>query len=513
MKRSLWIVVSLLAIFVVGCSSPEHDAHSEPAATPDVHEEGHVELSPEAMKIAGIEIGTVGYRMIQDGIDVPGVVNSTTKGRAVVTPPVAGRIVSISVSLGDTVRQGQTLAVIESPELAQSWSSIADAQHARDVANADLKQAVAEADLSRAKLSAARISLKRQQDFAKAGAFNQAPVQQAQSELNDAQSELLSIQKEQASHAEQFRRIENLFKDGIVSKSELEAARLELQQDEIRLNRVQARVDMAKRTYEREKSIADKGLLNAKELQTAEAEVRSAELEREKSEIRIRSAKAALANANRAVANAQAVYRSNSGSVGASVGRVSLTAPIAGVVTHLDITQGQAVDRTQTILEVENLDAVWVTANVPEQDSAIIAKGATVSVAVASMPGKTFEGVVQSVGSRIDPKTRSMPVQCLIANAGGALKPDMFAKVRVGTGASTKHLAVPQTSILTEDRDSFVFVKEGGAFEKRKVELGSQDGNFVAIVSGLKEGEEIATTGVFILSSELKKAELKGHDH
>ncbi len=170
-------------------------------------------------------------------LQVPGTVSSTDKGRAVVTPPVAGRVVSISARLGDTVRQGQVLATIESPELSQAWSAIADATRLRDAAKSDVEQARSEVQLSQAKLSAAKTSLTRQRQLAQAGAFSQAPVQQAQSELNDAQSELLSIQKEQASHAEQVRRLENLYRDGIVSKSELEAARLELQQDQIKLDR------------------------------------------------------------------------------------------------------------------------------------------------------------------------------------------------------------------------------------------------------------------------------------
>ena len=131
---------------------------------------------------------------------------STTKGRAVVTPPIAGRVVSILVQLGDSVRQGQTLAILESPELAQSWASIAEATKMRDSANSDLKQSKAEVELYLAKLSASRVSLTRQRDLAKAGAFSQAPVQQAQNELNEVQSELLSVHKEQASHAEQLRR-------------------------------------------------------------------------------------------------------------------------------------------------------------------------------------------------------------------------------------------------------------------------------------------------------------------
>lgn len=504
----------LFGSLLTGCGkTPDAAGHDELGHQDEAgHVEGQVKLSAEAQKLAGIELYTASFRQVQDSLQVPGTVSSTTNGRAVVTPPVAGRIISISVQLGDTVSQGQTLATLESPELAQAWSSIADSTKVRDATSSDLKQSMAEVNLSLAKLSAAKTSLTRQRDLAKAGAFSQAPLQQAQSDLNDAQSELLSIQKEQVSHADQFRRLENLFKDGIVSKSELEASRLELQQDQIRLDRTKAKIENAKATYDREKNIASRGLLNAKELQTAEAEVRSSQLELERARIRVRSAQSALESANRSISNAQAVYRSNSGVGGGTVGRVTLVAPISGTISHLDITKGQAVERTQVLLEVENLESVWVTANVPEQESAKDRKGSMVQVTVTSLPGQVFTGVVQVVGAKVDPKTRSIPTQCLVTGAAGRLKPSMFAMVNLGVGQNKQAVVVPKTSILAEERKSFVFVKEGDGFEKREVTIGTRSGEFISITNGLKVGEKVASKGSFVLTSEQKKDELKGHE-
>jgi len=512
--KRLGIYLLLLAL-IGGCAKgtepAKADEHANEKEAGSV--EGQVKLSEEAQEIAGIETTVVRLESIQESLQVPGTVTSTDKGRAVVTPPVAGRVISISARLGDSVRQGQTLAIIESPELAQAWSSIAEATRLRDAASSDLKQAESEVDLAKAKLNAAKVSLARQQDLVKAGAFSQAPLQQALNDLNEAQSELLSVQKEQASHAEQLRRLANLFKDGIVSKSELEAARLELQQDQIRLDRAKAKIENAKATYDRERNIASRGLLNAKELQTAEADVRTSQLELDRTRIRVRAAESAVSNANRSISNAQAVYRSNSGAGGGSVGRLALVSPISGTVTHLDVTTGQAVDRTQVLLEVENLRSVWISASVPEQDSAKVRKGAVVRVTVASLPGREFEGVVQVVGTRVDPKTRSIPAQCLITGAAGQLKPDMFATVHLGIGSARRELVVPMSAIVTQDRKTFVFVKEGEAFEKREVEIGERDGDRVAVETGLKEGDVVASKGAFILSSEQKKDELKGHDH
>lgn len=510
-------LMALLCLSVlVGCTKPptvaEKDEHGHEEAGHKEEESGHVKLTPEGLKLAGVKTVEVQTKDITESLNLTGTVTSTTKGRAVVTPPISGRVISIAVQLGDNVKQGQTLATMESPELAQAWSSIAEAKRQRDTASADVKMFRAEVSLSIAKLNASKASLVRQRDLVKAGAFSQA-LQQAQNELNEAQSELLSVQKEQASHAEQLRRLENLFKDGIVSKSELEAARLELQQDQIRLDRTQAKIENAKATYDRERNIASRGLLNAKELQTAEADVRSSQLELDRARLRVRLAESALSSAQKTITNAEAVYRSNAGSGGSSVGRVSLVAPISGTITHLDVTRGQAVDRTQVLLEVENLQSVWVTANVPEQDSAKVRKGSMVQVTVASLPGQVFDGIVQVVGSRVDPKTRSIPAQCLVTNAGGRLKPDMFAKVRLGVGSMNRAMVVPQSAILTEGKKSYVFVKDGDAFDRHEVELGQQNGDQVSILSGLEAGDIVVSEGVFVLASELKKADLKGHDH
>ncbi len=496
-----WILpVALLAI---GCGQPTLE-HAEEHG----HEEGKVELSQDAQKLAGVETAPATYRLIQETLEAPGVVTSTGRGRAVVTPPVAGRVVSISVQLGQAVRQGQTLAMIESPELAQSWSAIAEAQRSRDAAIADLNQSRSEADLAKAKMNAAKASLVRQRDLIKAGAFSQAPLQQAQNELNDAQSELLSVQKEQVSHTVLVRRLENLYRDGIVSKSELEAARLELQQDQIRLDRARAKIDIAKATYDREKNIASRGLLNARELQTAEAEVRASQLEWQRAQIRVQSAQAALANSRRAIGNAEAVYRTNKGSGSGAVGRVALVAPMSGTVTRLDVTQGEAVDRAQVLLEVENLQSLWVTASVPESDSSRIRANTPVSIQVGA---REYAGVVQIVGPKLDPKTRSNPVQCLVTGSEG-LKPNMFATVRLGMGKQTRILVVPQTALVKEGKTTFVFVKGGDSFEKREVETGPTEDGVIAILDGLKENETVAVKGAFVLASEQKKDELKGHE-
>ena len=509
MKRLFrWALPLVLA---VGCANPPHESHADEHGDESAaHTEDHVSLSVEALQIAGVRTAVAQRRLVGETKDVAGTVGPVDSERAVVTPPVSGRVTELAVRLGDDVRRGQTLVVLESAELAASWANVAEATKARDAAKSDARQAQSEVALALAKLQASRQSLDRQRGLAKAGAFSQVSLQQAQLALTEAQSELLSAQKEASSHSDQLRRLESLFEEGIVSRSDLDAARLEVQQDDIRTERARSRIESAKVAFDREKGIASRGLLDARELQSAEAEVRTSRLEWQRAKLRVAAAEAALASAGISIANAESSYRSNSGGGKASNSRISLDSPISGTITRLDVTRGQAVERTQAILEIENLGSVWITANVPEAWVARVPKGAKVEV---DGPGFTVVGMVQVVGSRIDAKTRTVPVHCLTDNRLRRLKSGAYVSVRIQVGRPFSSIVVPKTATFMEDKQAYLFVKEGEGFERRAVELGAVTGDWVVIRSGLMEGEAVAAEGAFILSSELKKEELKGHDH
>lgn len=497
-------------------SAEGHDDHGDHAGHDhgeEGHEEGVVALTPDQAKTAGIETAVVTLSQIQSSLTAPGAITATSSGKALVTPPVAGRLINLSVSLGQKVVRGQQLGTIESTELAEAWNRISEAKRQQEAALAQIKDQESQVKLAASKAAASTQTLARQKQLVKAGAFNQAPLQAAQSELNDAQSDLLSAQKEQASHAEELRRTEALYRDGLVSRSEFEAARLEVQQDEIKVNRAKARVDLAQNAYEREKRIAEQGLLNSREVQTAEADLRSAKLELDRSQISLRSARELHSSSAKAVANASDSYRTYSGGAQASGGRVALTSPLTGVVTHLDVTRGQAVDRTQALFEIEDLTQVWASAQVPEKEALAIRKGAKAAVTAQALPGRSFAASVQTLASSIDSKTRTLTVQCLVPNPQGLLKPGMFVSVDFAGKAGTRGIAVPTKSVIEEGGKTFVFVKEGGDFHRTEVKLGAKNGDQIQVLSGLKAGQNLVVKGAFILKSQLKKDELKGHEH
>jgi len=508
MKRTTFLC---LIVLLAGCG-PGDDGHDHAGQKKDeAHEELH--LTEEQQSIADIKTTKVTTSRIQPELTVPGTISATVLGKAVVTPPIAGRVVDLAVSLGQTVRKGQVLATLESTELAEAWSRITGARRAQDDAVARLRESESQVRIGQARLESAKQTLERQRALAAAGAFSQAPLQQAQSELNDAQSELLSAQNEQASHAEQLRRMENLFRDGIVSKSEYDAALLEAQQDVIRVNRATSRVQSARATLEREKRIAERGLLNSREVQTAEADVRNARLEIERAQAVVRSSRISVASAMRSVEDARNLYRTTAGGYATSSGRLRLVSPISGVVSRFDVSRGQAVDRTQTLFEIEDLSTVWATAQVPEREAGSIRKGMRVRVSASAFPDVEFEGITEVVDSRLDTKTRSLAVRCRLLNSGHRLKPEMFVEVRIPKGEDRMAISVPKSAIVFEGGKRFVYVKREDGFHREEIQAGQEASESVEVLSGLKAGDEVATSGAFVLKSQEKKDELKGHEH
>jgi RND family efflux transporter MFP subunit len=183
------------------------------------------------------------------------------------------------------------------------------------------------------------------------------------------------------------------------------------------------------------------------------------------------------------------------------------------VVTHREATVGQAVERTTEICEIENLRSVLVTASVPEKEIGKAVKGARAQLTVKAFPNRIFTGVVQVVGSRLDPKSRTMPVHVLVDNADGSLRTDMFATVSLGVGASNMALAVKRSALVDDGDNKVVFVdKGGGKFEEIPVEVGRTRGDSVEIVSGIEPGANVVVKGAFVLKSEKNKSELKGEE-
>lgn len=499
-----------------------------------------IKLSPEAIKIAGIRVETVRLVPIGESLTVPGTVEVSPNRAAKITPPAPGKIVRILANLGDTVRTGQPLVVLDSFEVAEARAKVREAesgvrqaeaamqtaQAEVDQARASVAQAQAELQQARTKQASAETALARQKELAAAGAFSQPTLQAAQSELSEAQSELLKAQTDLQLHTILLQRAERLFKEELISRSELEQAQFEHRQDQTAVERAQTRVAFAKQALEREQKVFKGDLLTKQAVQTAEAEVRAAQgdvlkalqsVSRAQQDVRrAEKGKQVARTALRGAQTALSAARDNLYALAGAEHQgslLTLSAPIGGTITERHAALGEAVERATTLFLIENLNTVMVSASVSEKDVARVRVGQPVEVTVSAYPRQRFSGVVQSIAGRLDEKTRTLPVRCLVENPGRRLKPEMFAKVSLTIGRRTNALTVPLSALEEDGERRFVYVQQEDGFKRQEVKIGRRTQTAVEVINGLKSGERVAVEGVFVLKSEAKKEELKGHEN
>jgi Cu(I)/Ag(I) efflux system membrane fusion protein len=181
--------------------------------------------------------------------------------------------------------------------------------------------------------------------------------------------------------------------------------------------------------------------------------------------------------------------------------------PLSGIVIEKIVQQGQYVNVGDTLFNIADLSTVWVEVEVYENEFPNIKIGQMVDLVSQSYPGKTFRGRVAFIYPFLDPKTRTVKVRVEIPNPGLRLKPDMFvnAMVKVPLGSS---IVVPVSAVMDTGQRQLVWVEmKPGMFAPRDVKVGVRSGDNVQILSGLKAGEKVASSGGYLIDSE---AQLKG---
>jgi membrane fusion protein, copper/silver efflux system len=193
---------------------------------------------------------------------------------------------------------------------------------------------------------------------------------------------------------------------------------------------------------------------------------------------------------------------------GAAHRRLTLLAPRAGIVTELGLREGQAVMAGATLFRINGLASVWINAEVPENVSAQVITGGSVSIRVSALPGRTFRGHVNANLPDIATATRTRKVRIEIANADGKLVPGMFATINFESAIKNKRLLVPTDALIRTGTRDVVIVSEGdGHFHPQEVKVGTEAGEQTEILSGLVAGERVVTSGQFLIDSE---ASMKG---
>lgn len=188
--------------------------------------------------------------------------------------------------------------------------------------------------------------------------------------------------------------------------------------------------------------------------------------------------------------------------------RITITAPVSGVVAELSVREGMTVMTGAPLFRINGLGTIWVNADIPENQSAKVRVGNAVEARTPSLAGIIFKGKVNAILPQIDVATRTLKARIELVNPSGQLVPGMFANLSFSSEARNDILQVPTEAIIQTGTRAVVMVAQGeGKFMPVDVETGTEENGQTEIRKGLEAGQKVVVSGQFLIDSE---ASLKG---
>jgi membrane fusion protein (multidrug efflux system) len=265
------------------------------------------------------------------------------------------------------------------------------------------------------------------------------------------------------------------FQSGTAVKKGDLLVKMDSQQEEAQLRSAEARRDLAKISLERQRSLVSDGAVSRSDYDAAESEFRQA---------------------TATVDDARAL-----------IARKTITAPFDGLVGIRQVDLGQYLNVGAPIVTLQSVDPIYVEFAIPQQDLEQIAVGKQIRIKAAGITGEQFEGEITAIESRLDESTRNITIQATVKNPDNRLRPGMFVNVDVLL-PEKEAIFIPTSSISYAPYGDSVFIvksKQGAAgsagkeVQQQFVKLGASRGDQVTVISGVKEGDEIVSSGVFKL--------------
>jgi cobalt-zinc-cadmium efflux system membrane fusion protein len=441
--------------------------------------DGHLTdlVFPEASWAAAslvIEPATVG--LVEEMTSVTGKITLNEDRLAHIFPLVEGRVDEVNVGLGDTVTQGQQMAVIQSREVGDAMLALAqDRQQLGFLKQQDAwTQEITQNTL-------AMIGLLRTDP-----SVDEIEKQLANQTLGDYREKLMTAYIERSTAKKDLERLQPLRSQGIVASRQIYEA--------------QAKWDASRATLQ--------SLLEQLEQDARQSAVRSTQKVTELA-TRVAVDEAAL----KILGFDADEIASIDPTQGAALARCSIDAPFSGTVISKDVTLMEHVGPANQILGVADLSTVWLSADIYEEQLPLVIglHDRPVRFRTPAWPGESFEGTVFYAGDMVDRETRTVDMRVIADNPARKLKPGMFVTIDLPDMAAATVLQVPAAAVLDHVGQSFVFVHLGDErFARRDVVIGRQGGSSIEVLKGLEAGDPVVVSGGFALKSRMLSALLEG---
>jgi RND family efflux transporter MFP subunit len=466
-----------------------------------------VSLTDDKFKAAGIGTEPARYDRLPTEVGVVGVIQVNSDLQLAVRPRTAGIVRTVHAVLGQNVKRGDLLVVLDSPDIGTARLNLRARQRELATARfeADWKSQIA-ANVAllipelRSALTLRRGSVPDDEDHVevlspdvRAKTDTRTIERQfAEKQLGAYRGTLLQAYAEFdiASHEEQ--KTKNLKLENIMGEHPALVARHTREGIQAKL---EAAIEQVRFDAAQEKRLADQ------QVRLAESAVIDAA-----QRLRIlgvsEDIRSLLARADDA----------NKIALDEDVTAYAIIAPFDGtIVKRSELTvPSQKVDLNDVLFNLDDLRSVWVTANVSESDVAKLPKiqNGVFRLTATAYPDREFSARLLSVGAVFDPLTRTVPLLAQTDNREGLFKLGMFVRLNLDSSAMENALTVPASAIVEIENANYVFVPveqgpQNRVFRLQPVETGRKAGDRVLIKAGLKSGDVIVSTGAFLLKSEL----------
>lgn len=421
---------------------------------------------------SGIETAPVARRRMSATIEMPAEVEYDQTRVTHVTSRVGGVVREAPVREGNTVAAGDVLGVLDSAELGEAKSLYIERRENLSLARADFDRVreIHAGTKSLLRACTADTPAERVREE-----LAEVRVGEAKSRFLRAHAELMLARTTEARERE-------LFEKQINSEQDLDRARSTLAAAEASFLALREEIAF---DSDRARLAAERG---------------------------VQVARAALEAAERKL-HILGVTQDQIASLGeVDAGELQpyvLRSPVRGVVTNRHMSIGEAVEPTDRLLTVVDTSSMWLRMSARERDLGPLREGLPVLLTISGLPGRAFTGRVTWIASAVDNRTRSLTLRAELPNEDGLLKAQMFGTARVVLHDNEELVTVPEPAVQTDGCCQLVFVRESDTvYAPRKVVMGTGSGGFVEIVKGLSVGEVVATTGSFLMKTEILKGNI-----
>jgi len=192
---------------------------------------------------------------------------------------------------------------------------------------------------------------------------------------------------------------------------------------------------------------------------------------------------------------------------------LAVRAPFDGRIIEQAAVVGDGVEPGASLFRLADLSTLWACIRIYEKDLAAVRPGVEAVFRTQAYPGEDFRGRLVLIGAVMDEKTRTVEGRAEVANPTERLKPGMYVEASIPAGDKRRALVIPESALQDFQSRPVVFVRTGpGAYELRLIETGDRSEGRVEIVRGLAEGDEVVTSGSFLLKSEMLKKAMGDED-